>query len=393
MDKFANIGKIVIVPALGIQKNYSETRSVEVPTLDFTNTRCSNCINKSVINAFPKSSTKYQQACDNCNSCPYKSFTNQIVTETVYHNEKNKYGYKPMLKANGIKLLLLLHFYHPDRHGIIENLDILDLAKQLHCNPKTVMNNLELLTSYSYIDYVKTEANKITVIINNFENYYLPANKGGRGFIVLSRELLNNLIAIKSLVALRIYLRELINLDQSNYNGIVSIDSVNIKDIKRGLPDYCKPCIIKSSLKTPTEIFKVNIDQKIVKFTINERFLAKKQKENLTNEYIKMFTQFVMDFNRNIPIINSSGQYDKQFEGFFKGETSESGFKLLKFTPKEIENISRIAIHYSYDYVIDVLQIIYKSYYLTDRQNDIKDVGALINSLLRNQFNNKNLAA
>jgi len=393
MDKFANIGKIVIIPALGIQKNYSETVSKEIKAIDYSNTRCSACINKSIIDAFPKNSQKHKTACDNCQNCPYKTFTNKIVTETVYHNEKNTYGYKPMLKANGIKLLLLLHFYHPDRHGIIKDLNIQELAGLLKCNPKTIWNNLELLNSYSYIDFVKTSADTATVIINNFENYYLPANKGGRGFIVLSKELLMNIISIDSLVALRIYLRELINLDNAKFKGVVSIDSVKISDIKKNLPSYCKPCIIKLSLEKPTEIFKVNVEKKLVKFTINERFLAKKQKEKVTNEYIDMFTKFIMDFNKNIPIINSTGEFDKKFEGFFKNETAESGFKLLKFSPREIENISRIAVHYSFDYVVEAIQMIYKSYYLSNRQNDIKDVGALINSLLRAQFNNNNLAA
>lgn len=393
MDKFANIGKIVLIPALGIQKNYSEVVTKEVQAIDYTNTRCSGCINKAIVSAFPANSSKYKESCNNCNNCPYKSFTTKIVNETIYHNEKNRYGYKPMLKANGIKLLLLLHFYHPDRHGIINNIDVANLAKILNCNPKTICNNLELLSTYSYIDYVKTASNTATVIINNYENYYLPANKGGRGFIVLSKELLDNLISINSLVALRIYLRELINLDNVKYNGIVSIDSVKISEIKKNLPDYCKPCIIKNSLKNPTDIFKVNIEDKIIKFTMNEKFLAKKQKEKLTDEYVNMFTDFIMDFNKNIPIVNTSGEYDPKYDEFFKNETNDSGFKLLKFSPKEILNIARIAVHYSFDYVIESIQTIYKTYYLNNRQNDIKDVGALINSLLRGKFNTSIQAA
>ena len=56
-----------------------------------------------------------------------------------------------ILKTNAIKLLLLLHFYHPDRFGIIKNIDIRELAEHLHCDIKTVKNNLEILNRYAYV--------------------------------------------------------------------------------------------------------------------------------------------------------------------------------------------------------------------------------------------------
>ena len=69
MDKFANIGKIVLIPALGIQKNYSEVVTKEVQAIDYTNTRCSGCINKAIVSAFPANSSKYKESCNNCNNC------------------------------------------------------------------------------------------------------------------------------------------------------------------------------------------------------------------------------------------------------------------------------------------------------------------------------------
>jgi len=89
-----------------------------------------------------------------------------------------------MLKANAIKLFLLLHFYHPDNNGIVYNLEACDLASVIGCNVRTVWNNLKVLEEYTYISYSKNEYGLINVILNDYENYYLPANKGGRGFLV-----------------------------------------------------------------------------------------------------------------------------------------------------------------------------------------------------------------
>lgn len=60
-----------------------------------------------------------------------------------------------MLKANAIKLLLLLHFYHPDSNGIIRDLDANELAVNVGCNVRTIWNNLKTLQEYTYISYSK----------------------------------------------------------------------------------------------------------------------------------------------------------------------------------------------------------------------------------------------
>lgn len=118
-----------------------------------------------------------------------------------------------MLKANAIKLFLLLHFYHPDNNGIVYNLEACELASVIGCNVRTVWNNLKVLEEYTYISYSKNEYGLINVILNDYENYYLPANKGGRGFLVMSKELLTKLNSTDSLVSLRIFIRELLSLD------------------------------------------------------------------------------------------------------------------------------------------------------------------------------------
>ena len=128
------------------------------------------------------------------------------------------------------------------------------ILKLLNCNIKTIWNNLDILSGYTYISYCKTDRHFINIILNDYESYYLPANKNGRGFLVLSNDLLNKLIKIDSLIMLRIYLRELINLDNSNLKGQASVDHKTIKDIRRILPDYCKPCVIRKSIENSTSV-------------------------------------------------------------------------------------------------------------------------------------------
>ena len=74
-----------------------------------------------------------------------------------------------MLKANAIKLFLLLHFYHPDNNGIVYNLEACELASVIGCNVRTVWNNLKVLEEYTYISYSKNEYGLINVILNDYE--------------------------------------------------------------------------------------------------------------------------------------------------------------------------------------------------------------------------------
>ena len=52
LDNFANIGKAAIIQSLGIQKNYTEEIETTVDAIDYSNTACSTCKYKAIINTF-----------------------------------------------------------------------------------------------------------------------------------------------------------------------------------------------------------------------------------------------------------------------------------------------------------------------------------------------------
>lgn len=255
LDNFTNIGKAVLIQALGIQKNYTTIIENTVEVVDYSNPSCSSCKYKAIIENFDKDSDMYKTASTYCADCPNKLLTTQNVTKKVYHNEKNRYGYRPMLKSNALKLLLLLHFFHPDRFGIIKNVDTREIAQKLNCNIKTVWNNLEILSSYTYISYSKTDTYSINLILNDYENYYLPAHKNGRGFLVLSFDLLNKIILLDSLVTLRIYLRELINLDNANLKGRQVSTIKLLKTFDRFFLLIVNLALLKNQLKMHQQIY------------------------------------------------------------------------------------------------------------------------------------------
>lgn len=385
LDNFTNIGKAVLIQALGIQKNYTTIIENTVEVVDYSNPSCSSCKYKAIIENFDKDSDMYKTASTYCTDCPNKLLTTQNVTKKVYHNEKNRYGYRPMLKSNALKLLLLLHFFHPDRFGIIKNVDTREIAQKLNCNIKTVWNNLEILSSYTYISYSKTDTYSINLILNDYENYYLPAHKNGRGFLVLSFDLLNKIILLDSLVTLRIYLRELINLDNANLKGQASVDHKTFKDIRQVLPAYCKPCIIKKSIENAsTDIFTTSINNNIIRFEIDKRYIAKNQKTILLQETTDKLKKFIIDFNSVIPEVNSGEIQPEKYNSFLPVDYDMVYYKLISIKKDELDDLANIAIHYSYDLMMLALSNVYKQYILFDKP--IKNLPGLVSSIVRSQL-------
>ena len=94
---------------------------------------------------------------------------------------------------------------------------------------------------------------------------------------MLSKELITKLFDINSIVTLRIYLRELINLDSSNLKGQASVDHKSISEIRHMLPKYCKPCIVikQHMSNSDADIFNVTINDNIIRFEISSRYIAR----------------------------------------------------------------------------------------------------------------------
>ena len=403
MDSFANIDKAVLLQALGLQKNYTELLEETVDVIDYDSTTCASCKHCALIKSFAPGTEAYDAAVKACADCPNKTLTSKTITKKVYHNEKNRYGYKPRLKSNAIKLLLLFHFYHPDRFGIIKDIELEALASDLNCDVKTIKNNLEILAEYGYISYCKTSPHYINLYLCDYDRYYLPVNKGGRGFIVLSLELLKEILNINNLLSLRIHLREIIEIDTLNAKGPFVAISKTYKEMKLSLPDYCKPCTIRQAMGSGSNIFNISYktDAQSIRFEIKEQFNCKKKKEDCLNQYMLMFKHFMTDFNSTVAYINVNPDNPGKYTEFFYEATgldkTGSGinhmeqtslnrirdlgeFKLILIRDFELEDLAQLALQYSYDYVIAAFASIYKSYILKERK--ITNLGGLLRTAI-----------
>lgn len=388
MEQYASIGKLVLKNAIGLQRNRKEIEYRTVSKLDEKASGCFECPTYSLMQIYKdqpdsESYLSARYACANCKHCIYKD----VVEEHVkYINEHNRYatkiGYAETLKANGLKLLLVLHMMHPNRYGHIFDISITELKDILGCDRKTVTSNLDTLTNYDYIKYVKTNRRgHINVIINGYDSYFKPAREGGRGYMTFSIKLVEALLKIKDLTTLRLFLHQLIDTD--NYaNTEHSIFKKTYHELLNCLPGYYKPNHIRKGLSNNIEnpIFQLNVGDSVT-FKLNPDYNAKKVKEQLIRDSRVRINDYLEQLNHNIDLVNASKAPPEDIlpEIFYK-EIHPSRYENISIRQSSIEELAKMAWQFSLYDILDAIDYIYVNFVLTHRA--VENYPGLVRSLI-----------
>ena len=292
-----------------------------------------------------------------CESCKHKKY--HTVIKKKYHNEKNRYGKRPVLRKFGLLLFLYLHFLNPDKCGLV-HIDLDEAAEFLHCDIKTIGNNLHLLEAYGYIILGSALYPRYyQLFISDYKNYFKVASKNGRGYTYLSLDLFRCLITLKTINEIRITLRSFLYSNDCNRKGTSSERAY--EDIKRELPSYCTKKCIKEMLNNPLiqQFLHIQAGKHTVKIElsdiINPSILTCKLRENCR---VKV-KEFVDHINK-------------------KASNRHNYFILLS---NELNDISYIGLKFPTTFITDAIKQVYESFIL--KNIDIDSLGALIRSTVK----------
>ena len=365
---FAQIGKGVLIKALGVQHNYKiVTRKKQT-----ISEHCSACPDYLLCN---------HAACKNC---PH--FQETVIYDTQYVNEKNKYGYQTRLNKTALKLLIYLHFLKPDKNGIIQNVSFSDLEQKLYCTKKTIQDNLNLLVQYNYIMTCGSSSSNqcCTVLLCEYKKYFLPGKDGGHGYITMSKELFEEIIKIKNVNALRLTLRNYINCDNASYQENLPVRTVikNYQDLKRYLPRYCNRGIIQKALENNT-ILHIEKSNESIAFTINDQFNAKEIKQNMKQANQAELEHFIEYTNYCLHnYVCAPEEYSVKLRNIGIYVPLDANVKLYSLTvqKKDITDLTQLSIEYGLQNVLEALQYIYHYFIFTS--TNIQQLGALTRSIL-----------
>ena len=388
MKSFASIGKLLLKRAVGLQRNFKEIEYEIISKLDEQASGCFACPNHSLKAVFAKEpkSKQYRKACEFCENCTMRVYKEESVEKVNYVNEKNRYAGEPghyihTLKTNAIKLLLVLHMMNPNRWGHIMELPINKLKTVLNCDRKTVCANLRKLREYGYIEFVNHRGN-LNVVLEGYENYFKPAKEGGRGFLTLSNALVEELLLIKDLTTLRIFLQQLAEVDQKyqmESNRVVK----SYAELLRGLPEYCKPNHVKKHLEenVNNRIFELEVKEKVT-FRLNQKYNAKKVKTELINDSRKDLMFYVNRLNENFEKINKENLRPDTFLPKIFCDPMKQNQKYLPFVVSNnaFADLAKMCWQYSIYSIMDTLNYVYVNYVL--KHVPIENLPALVRVLL-----------
>lgn len=291
-----------------------------------------------------------------CNSCPlyikHKELTNstdisslgcqesclkiiKTKEKTTYVNEFNrlklsKTDMDRKLPKIPLKLFMYLHFSSElDSFGVISNLSIIRLAKEISCTTKSIRRSLQVLQDKNYIAY-STPGNDdvLNVMILSYRDNRRTKAEGGTGYIKVPNTVMERIIDSENINEIRIIIRLLMIEDKNNPMRGKKISEKDIeKDIdtiskresfidyrglKRFLPKYMNstPKIMKY-VNRLTDLFSVRVKPFDVSFKTKQEADFVEVKSNAETDAILALSRYndILDNKDLFNLTNLSLRY------------------------------------------------------------------------------------
>lgn len=396
---YGRIGKAPLIRAIGIQKNHKEVVYTETRELDRIATGCFSCANYKNIEFFEYMPAEIQEAAQcRCNNCPYATYKTVTHETYKYVNEKNRFGFSPRLKSIALKLLLIYHFSNPDENGIVKDLSPKDLSIFLGCTVRSIRNANDQLQKYGYIMHCSDpfSKNHFQILLPEYKSYSLSAEQGGRGYATFNLECLEELVKIKSLNQLRIFIRIALEIDTNRNCDSDLIISKDMQFFRRFLPQYCKPGVIRDALNQDSNVFSIAYDGDTVYLKMKPSFHGRRNFESnnrmnseCMEEYISKIDEVMYRINNHRIKNTDVSVKDIEFlenEGLHR--TLETLGKRNLYVPfklqeSDYQDLGLLCTSYSVSKVKDCIRYIYNNY---SSQFHIDNFGGLVRTVLSEKW-------
>lgn len=402
LSKYARIGKAPFIKAIGVQKNHKEKVYTETQELDCAASGCFACENYKNIEFYEYMPEEIQSCAKKCcENCPHAVYKTVIHESDKYINESNIFGNKPRIKAIALKLLLVYHFLSPDDQGIVSGISPQELAEYLGCTVRSIKNANNVLQKYGYIMYSQdgTHKSRFQVILTEYPSYALPANQGGRGYATFNQECLQELLRIKDLNQLRILLRAALDADTNRNPDKELIISQDYDFLRRFLPDYCKPGIIRRALSSVTALFSVVFEDEHIFLKMDPAFHGRRMfdsnNQNYTSQIKDYFDQLDGAMKRvNQQIIHNETPDNKDIallthEGIcskYKSPSCKELYVSFDLGKNDFKDLGILCTTFSFEDVKGCISYIYENYQIDFK---IECIGALTRTLLKEKQQNQ----
>lgn len=266
-----------------------------------------------------------------------------INNKVTYINEYNAFGNGNTLNRNALLVYMYLHFLdvNSEAHCV---LDLYQAHKYLDLPERTILNNLRILSRKDYICFCPgTLDGTYDIFINYYTTKALPANAGGKGFIVLSKILLDKLKKLPGINELRFTVRGLMNKVPGKQNMKLS-DGCNMSKLKTMFPTY-------TQVKDIIKVMSNDIINSIFKISQSE-----------SSKYFKI--RLLETYDAYAEKRKQFAKAEKQIRDYFDILNSEFAPKSVTINPtdRQFKDMSKIASTNNIDNIKLAIKQIYTNF-------------------------------
>lgn len=351
MTRTAHIGLADLIPAMKTKENYV---TYEKSTLDNYIKEIHEDENQE-RNAYKKkgfklckdvveeSVAKYEKEIKEKNPALHEG----EILKKKYINEKARYGNKPELKINALLLFMALHFLHPSTNGFVQ-MDREEIKDLLPLSDRTIQNNLRTLEKHGYISHTKGRyPGHYFIFISRYKEYFFKANRGGRGYITITRDIMQHLANMNDVNEIRLFLRLLIESVQHGraFDGYVER---TFSEFRYMIPGYNTKARIEEWLNSP--VFQAYFYINVKKYSVVFRARTNCDPNKIVNE---MRTDCEERVKKSVNNIN---KIEKDRED--KGENP----CYMVVTESEYKDISKVSLKFPMEAIENAIRYIHDSY-------------------------------
>lgn len=265
-----------LLSILGFQRNYKEVIEIKCYNSYYCNKiKCpiSAQLNGQAFSEDKKNLIKEHM----CSHCPYSE-----QKHTIYYNEKNNYNVKEQKLSKTRLLQFLLYHAACDSNGLVRSISFNEISESLGISIRTAKDNNKYFIETCFICSTRISSDQISLFIIGYKDYFKTKENYGRGYIEISREVMNELFKEKNINVIRLVIRGLIKHSRLCDEEILEFN-YTYNDIKKILPKYinCPKKIINLIKSGTTSIFNTVFNEDGVLLKIKEEYDSKKiRKEN-----------------------------------------------------------------------------------------------------------------
>lgn len=387
---YVKIGRAPLIQLIGLQPNFKRT----VKVLDEKASGCDKCPYAPLSGYL----IPYDSICDRCARAVISEKTVYVNEHNIY-SRNNPYSDTHLLKAGAIRLYIVLHFCGIDtKHGITDTITVPELAELLSCHSKTVKNNLNTLEEHGYIKILPAEDEWFSVQIINYSQNFQKADRGGRGYIMFSQDLLKEVLSHRHTNELRLCLRLInettLNMDKGGAHKART--KLTYEDLRRYLPFYVKPHIIRQIMTNLSSLFAdVNTGRSAMIVTLAPEFVASKvytaeKHRNFVEitDFTNQLRQVIDAFNRS-PEEGSSGIQEAgiNLPGIHITDDLKIKYDALQnfyLVESDRNDMANLALEYSISEVKEALLVVYNEY-IQPRTEIESSLGGLVRRIIQNE--------